>query len=289
MVGAAGATGLDIGHFCLTAPPAERFAAAARAGFAGITLYWDEVKSIKADAGSLSGFRSTLRGAGLRPAMMEYISLPAAEAMPAFAREAREIAGATAELGCDLVQCVALTPGASFATLVDGAGILAQACQDASLRCAVEFVPFLSGIPDLKTAVRLLHAVDMDALGLLVDSFHFVRAGAPWAELEALTPGRVFAIQVNDGPLQRPNDDYGVECMDLRRLPGDGEFDLPRFVGTLAAVAPEVPLMAEVVNRELLALPAAAAAQIIAEKTRFLQRAQNEALLHNANIGTHKC
>jgi len=263
---------LDLGHFCLTADsPAARFDAAARAGFTGITLFWEEVRADRETQGGPSAFRRRLADAGLRPALMEYIPLPIGEAMRGFADRARDIAQTSAELGCELVQTVALGPDMPFAIVAEGLGLLAEACGDAGLRCALEFVPFITSVPSLADAVRLLDTVGSPALGLLVDSFHFFRSGAPWQQLAALAPDRVLSIQVNDGPLLRPCEDYGLECMTLRRLPGDGEFDLPRFVRTLAAVAPTVPLMAEVVNSTLLGLPASEAARIIADRTRALQ------------------
>jgi hypothetical protein len=82
----------------------------------------------------------------------------------------------------------------------------------------------------------------------------------------------VMVAQVNDASLRRPNDDYGLECMTMRRLPGDGEFDLTRFLRTLNRISPGALLMAEVVNSELLAMPARRAAAAIAEKTRWLAR-----------------
>jgi sugar phosphate isomerase/epimerase len=151
----ASASDLDLGHFCLTAAsPAERFDAAARAGFTGISVFWGEVRAGREAQGGVAHFRRALADAGLRPALMEYIPLPRGEQIRAFAAEARDIAETSAELGCE---------------------------------------------------------------------------------------------------------------------PGDGAFDLARFVRTLAMVAPDVPLMAEVVNDELLGLPAAQAAQMIAARTRPLR------------------
>jgi sugar phosphate isomerase/epimerase len=266
------ASDLDLGHFCLTAAsPAERFDAAACAGFTGISLFWGEVGAGREAQGGVAHLRRALADADLRPALMEYIPLPRGEEIHAFPAEARDIADTSAELGCELVQAVALGPGAPFADLAEGLGLLAEACRAAGLGCVLEFVPFITSVPSLAEALALLRAVDSPALGLLIDSFHFFRSGAPWRELEALRPGQVRCIQVNDGPARRPCADYGQECMALRRLPGDGAFDLARFVRTLATVAPDVPLMAEVVNDGLLGLPAAQAAEMIAARTRPLR------------------
>ncbi len=271
---------LYLAHFSLAGSPAERFEATARAGFTGTSLFWDEVNAVSEAEGGLSGFRRLLANAHLKAPVMEFVPLPKDGGDREFATRMRDIAQTSAELGCEMVLAVALGRGTPFAALVQGFGTLANACADAGLKCAVEFVPIITSVPDMAEARKLIRAVNAPATGLLVDSLHFYRSGAPWSELESLAPGEVLAIQVNDGPLSRPCDNYGEECMALRRLPGDGEFDLTRFVRTLDVIAPGVPLAAEVVNSGLLALPAAQAAQMIAERTRMLQRIRDEGRGH---------
>jgi sugar phosphate isomerase/epimerase len=260
-----------LGHFCLEGLPRERFRAAAAAGFTGVSLFWQEVAARRQREGGLAGCRRELLEAGIGAPVMEYIPLPTREELPGFAAHVADVASASADLGCAIVQAVALGLGTPFEVLVEGLRELAQACANARLKCVVEFVPFITSLPNLRSAVELVHAVDQSDVGLLIDSMHFLRSGAPWDELNALDV-EVMVAQVNDAPLRRPNDDYGLECMTMRRLPGDGAFDLTRFIRTLNRISPGALLMAEVVNSELLAMPAVRAAAVIAEKTRWLGR-----------------
>ncbi len=264
-------TDLILSHTCLAAPPAERFEAAARAGFAGIALNWDELQVVRAAEGSLSGMKRHLADAGLVAPQLEYLSLPAAGGEEAFRVTAREAAETAAEFGCETILVLALDIGASFERLADSFGLLADFCGRAGVKCAIEFVPAVTAVPDLATARRLVHSVGSPAAGLLVDSLHFYRSGAPWEELDALSPAEVLAIQVNDGNLGPAGADFAQEALGGRLLPGDGEFDLARFVNRLAAAAPEIPLTAEVINRELQQSHSAAElAQLIAARTRTL-------------------
>jgi hypothetical protein len=48
----------------------------------------------------------------------------------------------------------------------------------ARLKCVIEFVPFITSLPNLRSAVELVHAVDTGGVGLLIDSMHFFRSGA---------------------------------------------------------------------------------------------------------------
>lgn len=260
-----------LGHFCLEGTPRERFRAAAAAQFTGVSLFWQEIVARQRCEGGLTGWRQDLQGAGIGAPVMEYIPLPTRQDLPGFATHAAEIANVSADLGCAIVQAVALGLGTPFEVLIEGLRVLAQACASARIKCVVEFVPFITSLPTLRSAVELVHAVDRSNVGLLIDSMHFFRSGAPWDELDALDV-EVMVAQVNDAPIRRPNDDYGLECMKMRRLPGDGEFDLTRFVRTLSRISHGMLLMAEVVNSELLAMPASRAAAAIAEKTLRLAR-----------------
>jgi sugar phosphate isomerase/epimerase len=259
---------LYLGHYSLPAPPAERFAAAAEAGFTGMSLFWPEVLAAREAEGGLDGVKRRLGRLGAP--QMEIILLPGADGLPGFPALARDIAETSAELGCEVVHAAALDMSASFETVAKGFGVLAEACARAGLSCGVEFVPFITAAPDLDTAVRMVRAVDVPTAGIVVDALHFFRIGAPWAELEALRPGDVVSIQVNDGPAARPNDDYHAEAMGLRQLPGEGEFDLARFVAVLEAVGATAPLTCEVMSHDLNRLPAGEAAGRLAATTRAL-------------------
>ena len=265
------ATGTEfyLAHDCVAGPYPARFDAAARAGFTGISLSWQEIRTERQSAGGLAGFRSALAGSGLKAPFVEFVALPPPQ-KERFAAEARDMAQTAAELGCEGIVAVALGPAANFDDVASGLGILANTCAGAGLKCVFEFLPYVGAIPSLADAVRLLRVVDMPNIALMMDCLHFVRSGAPWNELEALSTGSIAAIQVNDGPLQRPTENYGLECMTMRRLPGEGAFDLPRFVRTLDAIAPDAPLMAEIVSSDLLKLPPAQAATLIAAATRPL-------------------
>jgi sugar phosphate isomerase/epimerase len=58
--------------------------------------------------------------------------------------------------------------------------------------------------------------------------------------------------------------------MGLRQLPGEGQFDLVRFLDVLESHGAMVPLTAEVVNHDLDALPPPDAARRMAESLRGL-------------------
>jgi sugar phosphate isomerase/epimerase len=80
---------------------------------------------------------------------------------------------------------------------------------------------------------------------------------------------RVLSVQFNDGPRQRVLADYHADCTTLRLPPGEGDFDLPRFLGVLAEMGVRLPLSVEVINADLQRrLPLGELARLLAERTR---------------------
>ena len=265
-------TDLILSHYCLAAGPAERFEAAARAGFAGVALSWDELKAARAEDGNVNRMRRLLKDNRLAAPQLEYLTLPTAATERAFLAEARDAAETSAEMGCEVILVLGtLDPAAPAQQVCDAFAMLAQTCGEMGMKCAIEFVPGVTAVPDLASARRLVRAAASPSAGLLVDSLHFYRSDESWQELEGLKPGQVLVIQINDGPLGPVGADYVEECLGRRLLPGDGAFDLTRFVERLSVVAPAVPLSAEVINLDLQRrYSAAELAQRIAERTRAL-------------------
>ena len=257
-----------LGHYALRhVPAAERFAAAAAAGFAGISVHWGEVSGSYADVGRIRGL---LDASGLCASMLEVIRLPGVEGLEAFVPETRRIAEIAAALDCPTVLAVCLDPGAERAAVQEGFTRLATACADHGRACAVEFVPRLSSIPDLRSALELIRTANVPGTGVIIDALHFMRSGAPWAELAKLAPGEIAGIQWCDGPTVPPLADYLTEAMHLRSLPGAGQFDLHRLVAALEAAGATASSTCEAISDELAALPAETAARHMFNATRAL-------------------
>jgi sugar phosphate isomerase/epimerase len=115
---------------------------------------------------------------------------------------------------------------------------------DHGVRVHVEFAP-RTALPDLATAWAVVQTADRANGGLLIDDWHFFR-GDPDFDLLARIPGeRVFAVQLSDADATCVEPLF-EDTMHRRRLPGDGDLDVERFVEVLAAsgalglVGPEV-------------------------------------------------
>jgi sugar phosphate isomerase/epimerase len=66
------------------------------------------------------------------------------------------------------------------------------------------------------------------SIGLVVDSWQYLRAEDTWDSLEALTADDLAFVQFADG-LSEPLDDVRYETVNERRIPAQGAFPLGRF------------------------------------------------------------
>jgi sugar phosphate isomerase/epimerase len=155
------------------------------------------------------------------------------------------------------------TAGADLAALCDRAA-------EHGLLVALEPVP-CTNVPDLRTAMEVVRAADRPNAGLCVDSWHFFRGAADEQQLRDLPADRVFVVQIDDGPHSPVDADYLVDTIHHRRLPGDGDFPLDRFLTTLDDIGVRAPLSVEVLSDDLDRLePRAAAGRVGAAVRRLL-------------------
>jgi sugar phosphate isomerase/epimerase len=145
----------------------------------------------------------------------------------------------------------------AFASLCERAG--------PDLTVALEFMPY-SGVPDLATAWRIIEGVPSAAL--IVDNWHWARAGQTAADLEQVPAERIVSVQLCDvraEPMEPPR----AESLGHRLPPGQGYGDTVGLVRALAArgVAPAV-MAVEVISDELVARGVDRAARVTADAAR---------------------
>jgi sugar phosphate isomerase/epimerase len=139
---------------------------------------------------------------------------------------------------------------------------------DHGVRVHVEFAP-RTALPDLATAWSVVDAADRPNGGLLIDNWHFFRGDPDFHVLAGMPGERVFAVQLSDADAICVEPLY-EDTMHRRRLPGDGDFDVARFVEVLAANGALGLVGPEVFSDELHARGPRAAAAVAMERTRML-------------------
>jgi 4-hydroxyphenylpyruvate dioxygenase len=88
------------------------------------------------------------------------------------------------------------------------------------------------------------------------DTWHYLRGRRDDALLAAAAPELLMAVQVNDAAAL-PEGALIDDTWKRRRLPGDGDFDLPTVLGILKAKPGVGPFGIEVLSEELWTLPPA--------------------------------
>jgi sugar phosphate isomerase/epimerase len=126
----------------------------------------------------------------------------------------------------------------------------AEIISGAGARLGVEFSP-LGPVATIPDALEIVDAAGPDRAGVVVDSWHLLHGPNPWEELTQLPLDRIAYVQFTDG--------FGEismeETMSRRALPGEGELELERFVGTLRERGWEGVVSVEVLNRDLREMP----------------------------------
>lgn len=231
----------------------ELLTAAAAAGFTRVGLDAVTVARALRDGGGTEHVVRLLRQHGLACTDVGVLVVDEPNA-PTDAALLAELARATGARACIAVFDSSPT-AASVATLERCCDLLAEA----GARVALEFVSY-SGVATLAEAVDVCGTVGWERCGVLLDSWHFFRGGAPWGALRRVGGDQLALVHVNDGVL--PAGDDPVLESRHRRLPaGRGAFPLAKLAAVLAELGYEGVVSAEVLSEELRGLPLEAAAR----------------------------
>lgn len=234
-------------------PPAERIRAAAEAGFAGIGFAHEDLMHWLPATGGAAGLARCLRQHGLRFVELELI-------VDWFARDARRAASdrvradllaLAAEVGARHIKVVgdrsrdARWP---LDALVADFHHLCEQAEAAGVRIALEFQPW-SAIHDLSTALPVVLGAGHSHGGLMLDVWHVDRGGVAFDAIAALPPGCIAAVELSDARRQVQGSLW-EDTADRRRLCGEGELDLGRFLASVRAAGFEGPFSVEMISIE---------------------------------------
>ncbi|NEK56868.1 sugar phosphate isomerase/epimerase [Geodermatophilus sabuli] len=149
----------------------------------------------------------------------------------------------------------------------DAFSSLCDRAAEHGMAVALEFVPY-TDIPDLAAAAQIVADAGRPNGGLCVDSWHFFRGSADFDALEAVDPAIIRMIQINDGPVVPVDSNRAVDSVHHRRCPGEGEFDLARWLAAMNRPGLAASVSVEVYSDELTRMSSAAAAQRAGAATR---------------------
>jgi sugar phosphate isomerase/epimerase len=258
----------------------ERVDAAVAGGFRGISLWGRDYERAQADGFSDADMRALLADRGLEVGELDPawwwlpgaadVQIPeAADAIQVFRYGEKEMFAIADAVGARSLNATDVFGGPW--SVDDAAEAFAGLCNRAAehgLLVHLEGLPW-SRIPDVRGAWEIVRRADRPNGGIVVDAWHFFRAGADFEALEAVPGDKVLGIQLDDGP-SAPEENLVRATLHDRLLPGDGEFDLGSLVAALRAIDAVAPIGVEVFSDALHARGSIAAARAAGDATRRL-------------------
>src|SRR5258705_5449974 len=224
----------------------ERARAAAGAGFDGIGLRAENYWAAELDDAAMLAIAEQH---GVRILEVEYLTGWGTAADRDEAQQAKERtvfhmarAFGVRHLNAGLLEKLPLdVVSEEFAALCERAG--------PDLTVALEFMPY-SGVPDLATAWRIVQGVPN--AGLIVDGWHWARAGQQAADLADVPAERIVSVQLCDVRAQ-PMEPLRAESLGHRLPPGKGYGDTVEMVRGLTkhGVTPAV-MAVEKISHEIV-------------------------------------
>ncbi|GAA4929691.1 4-hydroxyphenylpyruvate dioxygenase [Actinomycetospora succinea] len=234
---------------CLSGALEEKLAAAATAGFDGVEIFEPDLVASPMSPGEIR-----LRCADLGLSIDLYqpfrdLDSTDADRLAANHRRAEHKFDVMAALGTDTVLvCSSIAPDAvadpdRLAAQLHG---LAERAGERGLRLAYEALAWGRHVDTWEASWDVVRRADHPALGLCLDSFHVLSRTSEVDGIADVPGEKIFFLQLADAP---------VLSMDVlqwsrhhRLFPGQGGFDLPRFLSAVLRAGYRGPLSLEVFN-----------------------------------------
>lgn len=218
-------------------PFKDRVEAAARAGFKGFGLHYQDTMATQSQIG-FPEMKRILRANGIKYLEIEFLlnwyrtDEKRAES-DKFRRQLFEVSG---ELG---MRDIKVGPGfhEQTADIPHIAAEFAKLCQEAAVYGAdivLEIMPW-SNVRTIETGLAIVSTADQPNGGLLIDTWHMARGNIPFADISKIPSRYIKAVEVDDAPKVPPVDDLWEDTIHHRELCGEGELDVPGFLRAIRA------------------------------------------------------
>jgi sugar phosphate isomerase/epimerase len=237
----------------------DRCAEATRVGFKGIGLWHADIEH-QLETRTLREMKQIFDDAGLRYLQVEFLADffvdPGEPARAESDRLRRMLFDTAAEFDAHHIK-VGNIPGTpcELDTLTER---FAELCDDAAnhtdATVVYEFMPFDVNVNTLDAALQVVEGASRRNGGLAIDTWHMGKLGIAPDELRRIPPQYLSWVELSDGQLQNM-DDLVDETVNHRRLPGEGEFDIPAYVEVCSEIGYAGPWGVEVLSEALRSLP----------------------------------
>lgn len=223
----------------------EHLDAAAEAGFDALApdVFW--LRAIEAEGPGLAALRRELEDRDLDCMEIAGIAIGSRERTAPELEEHRRLCDA---LGPEFVNARIVDP--IDAEVEEQAAACARALFASGARLALEFSRGTQ-LRSVSETLDFARRTGVEGAGVTLDTWHFFLHpdGPDWAALDALPAEWLANVQLSDGVAYEEGA-FMEATMDRRLLPGEGEFDLERFLRAVLEKSSDVGIVAEVLNAE---------------------------------------
>ena len=239
----------SIATVCMSGTLVEKLHAAAAAGFGGVEIFEPDLVSAPESPEEVRALAERL---GLTLDLYQPMRDVEGVDEPAFQdvlRRAEAKFSLMRRLGIDVVLCCS---NVATATIDDDAVSASQLrrlgdlAQEYGVRIAFEALAWGRYIDDYRRAWRIVQLADHPAVGVCLDSFHILSRGHDPAAIEDIPGDRIFFLQLADAPALSM--DVLSWSRHHRLFPGEGSFDLTRFLTHVVRAGYDGPVTLEVFN-----------------------------------------
>jgi sugar phosphate isomerase/epimerase len=237
----------------------DRCAEAARVGFTGIGLWHADIEH-QLETRSLREMKQIFDDAGLQYLQVEFLADffvdPGEPARAESDQRRRMLFDTAAEFDAHHIK-VGNIPGTPC-ELDKLTERFAELCDDAAnhtdATVVYEFMPFDVNVNTLDAALAVVEGASRRNGGLAIDTWHMGKLGIAPEDLRRIPLEYLSWVELSDGQ-SHDMDDLVDETVNHRRLPGEGEFDIPGYVEVAREVGYEGPWGVEVLSEALRSLP----------------------------------
>ncbi len=222
--------------------------AAAAAGFAWFAPDRFSLEAWAARGGTLAQLSKHMGDAGIGCGFVAAVGMLGSGDVSAELNQARQAAEV---LGTRFLQInlAAATPEARLQTVE-------RACQvldGSGLRLAIEYMP-ISPLASVRETVAIVQHVGTARAGVMIDIWHHCRGPDSWGDLASVPVDAIAYVELNDAlPLQ--SDALAAETLSRRTFPGEGEFDIAKFVRTVRGTGYQGMASVEILNEKWRSKP----------------------------------
>lgn len=249
-------------------PIMDKIAIAGDTGYAGIELWHDDIDSYLQSGGALSDLRKAVDDQGLAVPTTIYLAgwfEATGEELQRSLDECKRRMEQSVVLGAPYI--IAGPPGgtADYAVGASNYRQLLAIGRQIGVLPAMEFLGFVEQLNTIEDALDVMTRTDDEEATTVVDPFHIFRGGGSVESLAKLTERQIAVSHFNDIPaapareLQHDKD---------RVMPGDGEFDLRRYVDLLRQIGYNRFLSLELFREDLWSQDPRVVARVGLDKMR---------------------